>query len=254
MAHKKGIRLSVPEPCQEKWSDMNPSERGRYCASCDKVVVDFTGFTDEQILNHFLETSGKQCGRFHPVQLDKKIVPVRNVERASAMSLFFSSLLVLWGFREANGQEIPKSEPTVQTTTETNLTPVKPRFAELPNPYKIEGLVIDSSSGELLIGASLVLEGTGAGCSTDLDGRFSFTIPNKYVTDGTRIKVQSIGYEPKYYALTEGVPKKIGLKPDYNSVILGGATMTVGVIEAEPFNDRMERLRVKTWLKSIGHW
>jgi hypothetical protein len=253
MMRQKGIKLRVPEPCHEKWSEMSQSEKGRFCMSCQKEVVDFTTYSDEQILNYFANTSGKQCGRFHPMQLDKKIVPVKTLERPSAIKLFLASLLVFLGLREGIAQEKKKSEPVSQTTNNGSLKEVEQKRAKHSYPIKFEGTVVDSVSGEVLIGATVIIEGTGAGCSTDIDGHFSLIIPEKYEQDSVPIRVAFIGYESKrFYFTPTNAPKRIELV--MTSEILGGGIVTVGVIEAEPFEKRMELLRVKTWLKSIGHW
>ncbi|MGG5616684.1 hypothetical protein ACPDHI_10415 [Myroides odoratimimus] len=35
-------RIEIPEPCHEDWDKMAPQDKGRHCAVCDKVVVDFS--------------------------------------------------------------------------------------------------------------------------------------------------------------------------------------------------------------------
>ena len=40
----------------------------------------------------------------------------------------------------------------------------------------VSGRVVDPSIGEALIGAAVVLEGTIIGTTTDLDGKFSFSV------------------------------------------------------------------------------
>ena len=40
--------------------------------------------------------------------------------------------------------------------------------------YTIKGTVTDGSSGETLIGASVIIKGTTIGGITDLDGKFEF--------------------------------------------------------------------------------
>jgi hypothetical protein len=48
MRHK--IQISIPEPCQEGWQNMTPVEKGRFCASCQKMVLDFTYLSDNEII------------------------------------------------------------------------------------------------------------------------------------------------------------------------------------------------------------
>ena len=51
---------------------MTPAKGGRHCASCNKVVVDFTVMSEKEIKDYFLKnTSLKTCGRVYKAQLRK---------------------------------------------------------------------------------------------------------------------------------------------------------------------------------------
>lgn len=67
------LRLAVHEPCHEDWNLMSVEEKGRHCQSCNKVVVDFTGMTDAEIVAHFTTYKGNTCGRFRTEQLERDI-------------------------------------------------------------------------------------------------------------------------------------------------------------------------------------
>lgn len=58
---KKYYKISIPQPCDEKWGDMIPDRNGRFCDSCKKTVIDFTNLSEMEVhdfLNKkFLETS-----------------------------------------------------------------------------------------------------------------------------------------------------------------------------------------------------
>jgi hypothetical protein len=71
---KQPIQISIPQPCHEDWSKMTPTEQGRFCNSCQKCLVDFTGFTDRQLFEYLNTNKGlKICGRFENIQLDRPI-------------------------------------------------------------------------------------------------------------------------------------------------------------------------------------
>ena len=77
----KHIQLHIPEPCHENWGRMTSAEKGRFCSSCQKQVVDFTGMNDAQLVAFFKRRStGSVCGRFMQDQLDRSInIPKKRI-------------------------------------------------------------------------------------------------------------------------------------------------------------------------------
>lgn len=69
----KKLTLSVSEPCCENWGKMTPDEKGRFCATCQKKVIDFTNMSDRQLAEFFEKPTGSVCGRFHHDQLGRPI-------------------------------------------------------------------------------------------------------------------------------------------------------------------------------------
>src|SRR6218665_3103896 len=68
---EKRYKITLPEPCQEDWNKMTPTENGRFCMSCSKTVVDFTSMMCEEIQLFFAQNQNhKICGRFRKSQLD----------------------------------------------------------------------------------------------------------------------------------------------------------------------------------------
>lgn len=68
------IKIQVPKPCHEDWNKMTPKDKGAFCSSCEKVVVDFTKMSDRQIVDFLNQNKGKKtCGKFNSYQIDRKI-------------------------------------------------------------------------------------------------------------------------------------------------------------------------------------
>ena len=72
----------------------------------------------------------------------------------------------------------------------------------------VKGVVVDSNSGEALVGAAVAVENTTIGTLTSLDGSFVLKVP---VEKGT-IKVTFVGYSDKTIEVTipSGTEKDLG--------------------------------------------
>lgn len=70
--------FTIPNPCHENWSEMEPNAEGRFCGSCQKTVVDFTRFSDQELIAYFEEQRPSQrvCGQFNPHQVGKNQVVI----------------------------------------------------------------------------------------------------------------------------------------------------------------------------------
>ncbi len=77
----KKIKLSIAEPCHENWDAMTTVEKGKFCGSCQKQVIDFSNMSDRQVAEFFKKpTTGSVCGRFMADQLDRSIdIPKKRI-------------------------------------------------------------------------------------------------------------------------------------------------------------------------------
>lgn len=95
----KKIQLNIPEPCHEDWDGMTPVEKGKFCGSCQKQVIDFSNMSDRELAQFFKKPStGSVCGRFMTDQLEreldipKKRIPWLRYFFTMAIPAFFLSL------------------------------------------------------------------------------------------------------------------------------------------------------------------
>jgi hypothetical protein len=76
----KKIHLFIPRPCHENWDAMAPTEKGKFCASCQKTVIDFTRMSDRQLAEFFKKPPSSVCGRVYNDQLDRDIaIPKKRI-------------------------------------------------------------------------------------------------------------------------------------------------------------------------------
>jgi hypothetical protein len=69
----KKIQLTIPKPCHEDWNSMTTEQKGRFCSSCQKTVIDFSNMSDRQVAEFFKKPPGNICGRLHNDQLNRPI-------------------------------------------------------------------------------------------------------------------------------------------------------------------------------------
>jgi hypothetical protein len=70
------MKITIPEPCTADWAAMAPGKKGLFCSHCRKDVIDFSQFTDEEIVDYFRQNLGKKvCGRFATNQLGRELKP-----------------------------------------------------------------------------------------------------------------------------------------------------------------------------------
>ena len=96
------LQISIPKPCHQDWNQMTPEERGRFCSSCNKTVVDFSDKTENEILN-FINSHRNEniCGRFRNDQLAEPVrielpLPVY-YSNLSFLNTFLLALLFCFG-------------------------------------------------------------------------------------------------------------------------------------------------------------
>ncbi len=62
--------MEIEKPCSENYKNMFKSRHGSYCQVCEKMVVDFTRYTNEDLKKYFVEHKQEAtCGRFKITQI-----------------------------------------------------------------------------------------------------------------------------------------------------------------------------------------
>ena len=109
---KQKIQLSIPEPCHENWQQMSSVEKGRFCSSCQKTVLDFTQLSDNEIIK-LVSKNDNLCGRFNASQLDRNLIGTKRT--SNYFGYFTTSVLAFLGLgaESAVAQEKPTLEQNI---------------------------------------------------------------------------------------------------------------------------------------------
>ncbi|AYN05350.1 hypothetical protein [Flavobacterium sp. 140616W15] len=125
-------KISIPEPCHEKWDKMIPAENGRFCLSCSKTVIDFTTMLPEEVQHFFMANQNKSvCGRFKNSQLENIIIQIpakvlykqTQYHRMFLLALFIAMGTTLFSCQDKNGdkQKINKIEIVEDSSTKQSV-------------------------------------------------------------------------------------------------------------------------------------
>ncbi|WP_375558888.1 carboxypeptidase-like regulatory domain-containing protein [Bernardetia sp. OM2101] len=163
------MKVNLPEPCHEDWNKMDSQERGRYCGSCQKLVIDFSVMSDTEIINYFKEYKGQNtCGHFKKTQIDRKLkkqeTPRRKFflkELAAACFAFF----VASTEAKAQGESYFSEEEIAQTK----------KNQDKKTEIAINGKIVNGK--ESLSNASISIKGTEHKTVSLENGLFSMYIP-----------------------------------------------------------------------------
>ena len=89
---------------------------------------------------------------------------------------------------------------------------------------KVSGQLVDAETGEPLIGASVVVEGTTQGSVTDIDGNFQQTVPAR-----ATLVFTYVGYKEMKYTLEDGKTQLGTFRMQADAVLLADVTITSSV-------------------------
>jgi hypothetical protein len=110
------MKIIIDNPCHENWDTMSPNEKGAFCLSCQKTVIDFSKKTVDEIKNFFAELPQTKtvCGRFNEEQLDeitfehffKQFTGWKYFQKAAVIAFF------VFGFSLfGNAQNVSRKQP-----------------------------------------------------------------------------------------------------------------------------------------------
>lgn len=188
MKKQTPFQISIPEPCHEKWEDMTAVERGRFCASCQKVVTDFTQMEDTEIIRFLKEGKG-HCGRFNAAQLDRPLIASIENPRYFVAPIYkkiAASLLIVAAFAEKTFAQQKK-----QNSTQQQVIPTKKSKA----PVIISGHLLDFKTQKPLSNRTVFLKNDSfeLQIKTNKWGGFTFTVPKNQQQGIGTLKIDTTG-------------------------------------------------------------
>ncbi len=186
------IKINIAEPCHENWEKMLDEEKGKFCLSCQKQVVDFSRMTNEEIINYFNVNEGKKtCGRIAKHQHN---TPISNYQKV--VTPFFNRYVA--SFFMALGFYNPSTAQTKDVSVEQHMNgeiAVKQPHISSDKKLVINGRVLDQKTKKGIKGATITVAGSDITTTTDKNGNYTVSIPARLQNENLVLSVYHPGYD-----------------------------------------------------------
>jgi hypothetical protein len=222
----KKFQLQIPEPCHENWDKMTPVDKGRFCDSCQKAVVDFTGMSDSQLVVFFKKPStGSVCGRFFNDQLARDIeMPGKRLPLLKYFFQFTIPVFLTTLKSQAQENKLLKTKLIPETSVTCTRDVVIAGNVFYPRESKNMIGIVTDENGMGVPYASVFLKGTNRGTTCDSSGSFKIEVPisEKKVT----FIASCVGYLEKEKEINNRKIDFVEIKLTTNAALNGEVVVT----------------------------
>ncbi len=224
------FKLNIPEPCHEDWRQMSPTQKGKFCASCQKEVIDFTKLSATEIARK-TKNATKLCGRFTSTQLEQEYVfASQNSLSRLGIALGLGSIIAVAQPSFAQEEKTAKVKVDAENDSQYKEST---QAATQKDSITIRGTVTDEE-GLPLPGVNVIQQNSSHGTQTDFDGNFSIKISDEDFENEESIIFSYVGYEHyilKFDLINENRLQKIDVMMVEDSGFLGE-------IVVQPYSNR----------------
>lgn len=229
---KERVTYRISEPCHENWERMTPNEKGRFCDSCAKPVVDFTNMSNRQIHRTMEESRESVCGRMTISQVNREM----NFNQVTQPSFSLRALVLgtaLSTFSAVQScAQTGKVEPTEQTVKgEVVEEPILMGDIEPVKYEKVSGKVTDYLQKSLIAGTSVTIydEGGKELSTTLVNEKGEFELMLDYSQDPYRMVFRCKNYVEQSYLIDE-----LSSRTDMIVILYHKEQVIMGKVVADP--------------------
>ncbi|MGH1384485.1 hypothetical protein [Kordia sp.] len=196
--------LKLNKACSEQWDNMKPNEKGSFCDTCSKNVIDFTQLSQLEISEKIKNTKGEICARLTKQQLETPLIDLEIQKKYKlpysniAASIVLASTMAVSTTSCAQNEKAPTE--FVKTTNSNSKLNSKEKIsrpkATAPASFvTFKGIVKSEENGILIANAKITLVTVQKMFTAHSleDGTFSMEIPAELIDDDNVIRVS---YDP----------------------------------------------------------
>ncbi|RBQ08712.1 hypothetical protein [Pedobacter miscanthi] len=182
--------VTIAEPCSQNWDEMEKGAGFNFCKACSKNVIDFSGYTNAEIIQVLANSGSSVCGRLSQSQLNQlnyhlSVVPTSNRNWMKYLGVLAIGMSVF--VMDAKAEKL--KTPIEITATIHNKTDDKKPVV----PKKIYGYVIGADN-KAAAGIRLSILDTKYAVLTDKNGRYEIVLDHKFDISKNQLVVESMRY------------------------------------------------------------
>ncbi|WP_343524432.1 hypothetical protein [Pedobacter sp.] len=183
-------KISIAEPCLQNWDEMEKGAGFNFCKACSKNVIDFSGYTNAEIIQILANSGTSVCGRLSQSQLNQlnlhlSIVPTTNRNWMKYLGVLAIGMSIF--VMDAKAEKI--NTPVEIAKTIYNKTDDKKPVV----PKKIYGYVIGADH-KPAAGIRLSILDTKYAAMTDKNGRYEILLDHNFDSSKNQLVVESAQY------------------------------------------------------------
>jgi len=190
MMKNKINEVTIAEPCTQNWDEMDKSEGFNFCKVCSKNVIDFSGYTNAEIINVLANAGATVCGRMSQSQLNQlnyhlAVVPTNNKNWMKYLGVLAIGMSIFMMDARAENLKQPIEITTSVNSKSGHNKPVVPK--------RIFGYItgIDKKP---IAGIRLYILDTKYATLTDKNGRYEILLDKKFDISKNQLVVESLRY------------------------------------------------------------
>lgn len=226
MKKSRKVRLSITAPCSEDWNNMSLVSDGRFCNSCNKVVIDFTRYSDDELYRFFSSSKANgTCGRLLSTQLEPNKVQGSGFRIAvgAVFGLVFSSWFL-------NTTAAVKSKNEAFEQMQPSFKKAKDHVVLTDTIGVIKGKVIDDEAKMPLPGVTVKINRLNLVVSTDAEG--GFVLSSELLAIYDTIEFNYPGYKVEKINLGQiNLRKEVMVEMKFDPSSLGEVIVVAGGVQ-----------------------
>ncbi|KAA5537714.1 hypothetical protein [Paenimyroides baculatum] len=165
------IIVNIQNPCEEKWNEMQPHDRGKFCMQCSKEVIDFTKLDNTEIVKVIEQSKVRICGRMSVSQLNRPI-EIQSKKKRSKLYKALTAIFLIGSTGSVFATNLPS------TTNNLNVSKNESNYKRINLKQIKTDSLKDTIKGQVLtelgepLEASIYVKELDLILESDLEGNF----------------------------------------------------------------------------------